>query len=96
MEFSKEMRSLESMDWLVLADLNEEIIGASGVGGIIQCGDLHPIKEKIYQGKGVGANPKLVQASAVERRSQKKRLFITLLELVDINNKQSLKLPIMD
>ena len=58
---SQEMRSLESMDWLVLADMNEEIVGAAGVGGLFNVEMVQTRKD--YQGKGVGG---LVQASAVE------------------------------
>ena len=81
---SQEMRSLESMDWLVLADLNEEIIGAAGVGGLFNVEMVQTRKD--YQGKGVGG---LVQASAIEEA--KKRGYSYITGLVDINNKQSLK-----
>ena len=82
---SQEMRSLESMDWLVLADMNEEIVGAGGVGGLFNVSMLQTRKD--YQGKGVGG---LVQASAIEEA--KKRGYSYITGLVDINNKQSLKL----
>ena len=49
---SQEMRSLESMDWLVLADMNEEIVGAAGVGGLFNVEMVQTRKD--YQGKGVG------------------------------------------
>ena len=82
---SQEMRSLESMDWLVLADMNEEIVGAAGVGGLFNVEMVQTRKD--YQGKGVGG---LVQASAIEEA--KKRGYSYITGLVDINNKQSLKL----
>ena len=82
---SQEMRSLESMDWLVLADLDEEIIGAAGVGGLFNVEMIQTRKD--YQGKGVGG---LVQASAIEEA--KKRGYSYITGLVDIDNKQSLKL----
>ena len=31
---SKEMRSLESSDWMVLAEVDKKTAGASGVGGL--------------------------------------------------------------
>jgi len=82
---SQEMRSLESMDWLVLADMNEEIVGAAGVGGLFNV-EMVQIR-KDYQGKGVGG---LLQASAIEEA--KKRGYSYVTGLIDINNKESLKL----
>ncbi len=82
---SQEMRSLESSDWLVLADLNEEIVGAAGVGGLFNV-EMVQIR-KDYQGKGVGG---LLQASAIEEA--KKRGYSYVTGLIDINNKESLKL----
>ena len=63
---SQEMRSLESMDWLVLADMNEEIVGAAGVGGLfnVEMGQIR----KDYQGKGVGG---LLQASVIEEAKKR-------------------------
>ena len=37
---SQEMRSLESSDWLVLAEIDKKIIGASGVGGIFNLSNI--------------------------------------------------------
>ena len=82
---SQEMRSLESMDWLVLADMNEEIVGAAGVGGLFNV-EMVQIR-KDYQGKGVGG---LLQASVIEEA--KKRGYSYVTGLIDINNKESQKL----
>jgi len=50
---SKEMKSLENCDFLIIFEQNEKIIGAGGIGGIFHVPSLQ-ISEK-YQKKGLGA-----------------------------------------
>tara|TARA_B100001765_G_C19311601_1_gene253333 strand:- start:45 stop:611 length:567 start_codon:yes stop_codon:yes gene_type:complete len=82
---SKVMRSLETADWLVLADMNGKIVGAAGIGGLFNVSLVQTRKD--YQGKGVGG---LLQVSVIEEA--KKRGYSYITGLIDINNKLSLKL----
>jgi len=84
-DISTKMRSLESCEWVVLADINEKIVGAAGIGGLFNVSMVQTIKD--YQGKGVGG---LLQVSAI--KEAKKRGYSYIAGLIDINNKQSLKL----
>jgi len=51
-ELSREMKSLEFCKFLIIEESPEKIIGASGIGGILNVHSLQ-IDEK-YQGKGLG------------------------------------------
>ena len=82
---SKEMRSLESSDWLILADINEKIVGAAGVGGLFNVSMVQIRKD--FQGRGIGG---LLQVSAI--KEAKKRGYSHITGLIDINNKESLRL----
>ena len=49
---SNEMRSLESSDWIVYETIDNQILGAAGIGGIFHTSSIN-IHEK-FRGKGYG------------------------------------------
>ena len=49
---SKEMKSLESSDWLVLAEVDKKTAGASGPGGLFNFNHIQVIEK--FQNKGLG------------------------------------------
>ena len=82
---SKEMRSLESSDWMVLAEIDKKIIGASGVGGLFNLTSIQILKE--IKGIGLGG---LLQREMINESKKRGYSFIT--GMIDPANKQSMSL----
>ena len=80
---SKEMRSLESSDWMVLAEIDKKIIGASGVGGLFNLTSIQILKE--IKGIGLGG---LLQREMINESKKRGYSFIT--GMIDPANKQSM------
>jgi hypothetical protein len=84
---SKEMRSLESSDWAVLAEVDKKIIGISGVGGLFNLTSVQILKE--IKGIGLGG---LIQREMINESKKRGYSFIT--GMIDPANKQSMSLHI--
>ena len=82
---SKEMRSLESSDWMVLAEIDKKIIGASGVGGLFYLTNIQILKE--IKGIGLGG---LLQREMINESKKRGYSFIT--GMINPANKQSMSL----
>ena len=82
---SKEMRSLESSDWMVLAEIDKKIIGASGVGGLFNLTSVQILKE--IKGIGLGG---LIQREMINESKKRGYSFIT--GMINPANKQSMSL----
>ena len=85
-KISKEMiHFFKTSKWLVLEDLENEIIGAAGIGGSFNVAGVEAKKE--YQGKGLGV---LLQKNMIEEAKEKGYSYIT--GLIDVKNNESIKL----
>ena len=82
---STEMKSLESSDWIVYETINNEIVGASGLGGIFHTSSIN-IHEK-FRGKGYG---KKIQKELVNEARKRNYSFVTVF--VDPRNDSSIKM----
>ena len=82
---SKEMRSLESSDWVVLAEIDKKIIGTSGVGGLLNVTIIQILEE--IKGTGLGG---LLQREMINESKKRGYSFIT--GMIDPANKQSMSL----
>jgi len=82
---SKEMRSLESSDWMVLAEIDKKIIGTSGVGGLLNVTIIQILEE--IKGTGLGG---LLQREMINESKKRGYSFIT--GMIDPANKQSMSL----
>ena len=82
---SKEMRSLESSDWLVLAEVDKKTAGASGPGGLFNFNHIQ-VMEK-FQNKGLGV---LLAREVINESRKRGYSFIT--GMIDPANKQSVSL----
>jgi len=82
---SKEMRSLESSDWVVLAEVDEKIVGVSGVGGLFNLTSIQVLKK--IKGIGLGG---LIQREMINESKKRGYSFIT--GMIDPENKQSVSL----
>ena len=69
---SKEMRSLESSDWVVLAEVDEKIVGVSGVGGLFNLTSIQVLKK--IKGIGLGG---LIQREMINE-SKKEVIHLSL------------------
>ena len=82
---STEMKSLESSDWIVYETKDNEIVGASGIGGIFHASHIN-INEK-FRGKGFG---KKIQKELLNEA--KKRNYSFAIVFVNPRNNSSIKL----
>ena len=82
---STEMKSLESSDWIVYETINNEIVGASGLGGIFHTSSIN-IHEK-FRGKGYGRK---IQKELVGEARKRNYSFVTVF--VDPRNDSSIKM----
>ena len=82
---SKEMRSLESSDWMVLAEIDKKIIGTSGVGGLLNVTIIQILEE--IKGTGLGG---LLQREMINESKKRGYSFIT--GMINPANKQSMSL----
>ena len=82
---SKEMRSLDSSDWAVLAEVDKKIIGISGVGGLFNLTSVQILKE--IKGIGLGG---LIQREMINESKKRGYSFIT--GMISPANKQSMSL----
>tara|TARA_B110000014_G_C20125156_1_gene598672 strand:- start:1058 stop:1624 length:567 start_codon:yes stop_codon:yes gene_type:complete len=82
---STEMRSLESCEWAVLEEIDENIVGAAGMGGVFHVSGIQ-IKNE-FRGKGIG---KKIQAKLIEESYKKGYSFITVFN--DPRNTNSVNL----
>ena len=71
--------------WLILADMDNEIIGAAGVGGSFNVSGVETKKE--YHGKGIGV---VLQKNMIEEAKRRGYSYIT--GLIDVENNESIKL----
>ena len=84
-EITKEMKSIEKSDWVVIEEENNKIMGAVGVGGIFHVSSISVSKER--RGSGLG---KKLQNYLI---NEAKRLhFSFLIVFVDPRNLASTKL----
>jgi len=82
---STEMKSLESTDWIVYETIDNEIVGASGIGGIFHTSSIN-IHEK-FRKKGYG---KKIQKELVNEARKRNYSFVTVF--VDPRNDSSTKM----
>ena len=82
---SDEMKSIESSDWIIYETIDNEIIGAAGIGGIFHTSSIN-IHEK-FRGKGYG---KKIQKELVNEARKRNYSFVTVF--VDPRNDSSVKM----
>ena len=82
---SDEMKSIESSDWIIYETIDNEIIGAAGIGGIFHTSSIN-IHEK-FRGKGYG---KKIQKELVNEARKRNYSFVTVF--VDPRNDSSIKM----
>ena len=82
---STKMRSLESSDWIVYETIDNEIVGAAGMGGIFHTSSIN-IHEK-FRGKGYGRK---IQKELVGEARKRNYSFVTVF--VDPRNDSSIKM----
>ena len=82
---SDEMKSLELSDWIIYETIDNEIIGAAGIGGIFHTSSIN-IHEK-FRGKGYG---KKIQKELVNEARKRNYSFVTVF--VDPRNDSSIKM----
>ena len=82
---STEMKSLESSDWIVYETIDNQILGAAGIGGIFHTSSIN-IHEK-FRGKGYG---KKIQKELVNEARKRNYSFVTVF--VDPRNDSSIKM----
>lgn len=70
---TKAMRSIESCDWVVIEEANNQIIGAAGLGGLFHVSGIQILED--YIGKGLG---KKLQAELINESKRRKYSFITV------------------
>mgnify|MGYP006138649493 CR=1 FL=1 len=68
------MKSLESCDWLVIEEEDNEIIGAAGIGGFFHFSSIQLIKE--FQNRGIG---KKLQAELINESKNRNYSYIMVL-----------------
>ena len=84
-KLSKDMKSLEVSEWIVLEDNDNEIIGAAGIGGMFHTSSINI--DKKFRGKGFGAK---IQKRLVEEARDRGYSFVTVF--VDPRNISSTKM----
>ena len=82
---STKMKSLESSDWIVYETVDNEIVGAAGMGGIFHTSSIN-INTK-FRGKGYG---KKIQKELVDEAIKRNYSFVTVF--VDPRNDSSIKM----
>ena len=84
---SHEMKSIESCDWVVIEEEEEEgkVVGAAGLGGLFHVSVIQILKD--YSGKGIG---KRLQNELVNESKRRGYSFITMFN--DPRNTVSAKL----
>ena len=82
---STEMKSLESSDWIVYETIDNQILGAAGIGGIFHTSSIN-IHEK-FRGKGYGEK---IQKELVNEARKRNYSFVTVF--VDPRNDASIKM----
>ena len=82
---SDKMKSIESSDWIIYETIDNEIIGAAGIGGIFHTSSIN-IHEK-FRGKGYG---KKIQKELVNEARKRNYSFVTVF--VDPRNDSSTKM----
>ena len=84
-DISTEMKSLESSDWIVYETIDNQILGAAGIGGIFHTSSIN-IHEK-FRGKGYGEK---IQKELVNEARKRNYSFVTVF--VDPRNDASIKM----
>lgn len=82
---SEQMKTLESSDWLVIDEINEDIMGAAGIGGLFHVSGIQVNQN--FRGKGLG---KILQGKLVQEAKRRGFSFVTVF--VDPRNETSVKL----
>ena len=82
---STKMKSLESSDWIVYETVDNEIVGAAGMGGIFHTSSIN-INTK-FRGKGYGGK---IQKELVDEAIKRNYSFVTVF--VDPRNDSSIKM----
>ena len=82
---SEQMKTLESSDWLVIDEINENVTGAVGIGGIFHVSSIQVNQN--FRGKGIG---KLLQAELIQEAKRRGLSFVTVF--IDPRNETSVKL----
>ncbi len=67
------MKSIESCDWVVIEESNDEIIGAAGLGGTFHVSGIQILDE--HKGKGIG---KKLQSELINESERRNYSFITV------------------
>ena len=70
---SKDMKSLESCDWIALEEKEEKIIGAAGVGGLFHVSGIQIDRD--FRGIGLG---KLLQGALIEEAQRRGYSFLSV------------------
>ena len=82
---SDEMKSIESSDWIIYETIDNEIVGAAGMGGIFHTSSIN-INTK-FRGKGYGGK---IQKELVNEARKRNYSFVTVF--VDPRNDSSIKM----
>ena len=82
---SDEMKSIESSDWIIYETIDNEIIGAAGIGGIFHTSSINSNTK--FRGKGYGGK---IQKELVDEAIKRNYSFVTVF--VDPRNDSSIKM----
>jgi len=82
---SEQMKTLESSDWLVIDENNEELTGAAGMGGIFHVSSIQVNQN--FRGRGIG---KMLQGQLIQEAKRRGFSFVTVF--IDPRNQTSVKL----
>ena len=82
---SEQMKTLESSDWLVIDENNEDITGAAGMGGIFHVSSIQVNQN--FRGRGIG---KMLQGKLIQEAKRRGFSFVTVF--IDPRNQTSVKL----
>ena len=63
---SEQMKTLESSDWLVIDENNEELTGAAGMGGIFHVSSIQVNQN--FRGRGIG---KMLQGQLIQEAKRR-------------------------
>ena len=82
---SEQMKTLESSDWLVIDENNEDITGAAGMGGIFHVSSIQVNQN--FRGRGLGM---MLQGKLIQEAKRRGFSFVTVF--IDPRNQTSVKL----
>jgi GNAT superfamily N-acetyltransferase len=82
---SRQMRTLESADWLVIDESNDQITGAAGMGGLFHVSSIQI--DQNFRGKGIG---KMLQGELIKEAERRGFSFVTVF--IEPQNQASVKL----